>query len=329
MTRHPEFNLERSNRQQSGQDCHDLARDQTAIGHTDMNFSSMFNEHGFGVHKADINVTSRFIRTSGTRLFRIACFLILEFHKRATSIVVAQSPCAVPSQRLPCLPYTSTFRDIEHFVTAIGIGLLEQKEKTEALVKSVKSFQCQLRVLKLSAGTDKEYLGLLRLGDDFPYRIEDSDRLRLYFERNKHPSDDAFTWSAEVLRDEFRYAYSTDRAIVFDRPMVKTDEGHKGDETTPRHVLDLSELRAEEDHKTIYDFCLDRPSTPVLVKVNYSHKPIKQILRPLSLINPHHKKGENTIVPMWNRLLLGQDLRVHERKNIFGDEFEPYKQSKK
>ena len=70
-----------------------------------------------------------------------------------------------------------------------GMSIIQQEENELVWYKLLEAENCQLRVLKTSAGTDKEYLAFLRITADFKHRFSTEDGFVIRFNAELEESE--------------------------------------------------------------------------------------------------------------------------------------------
>jgi hypothetical protein len=211
------------------------------------------------------------------------------------------------------LPYQRSYRSLNHWLTMEGIALVQNDELTRKILANTKAIEVDLRILQTNAGTNKEYICLMRIPDGFPVRLTEDDSFKVAFPVDGKP--DTFDWSAHTMSQVFVFANSTDLTLTLSRPY---DKELGWSEYEPQTVLDISKLeRSDANNEMISRFCMFSPPNKVKVQLVHSDKPLKAVLAALKMMNPNDTKKEPEVtVTKWHSLLLAQDLGIHNQVDL-------------
>lgn len=191
-----------------------------------------------------------------------------------------------------------------------GLSIVQEAEDEVERVERVRELDCEMRVLRASAGQDNQYLALIRLHEEFDYRFATPDRFQVKVGIE--------LWHATIV-EPFIYSSSRDYTVVLSRPTLidGTLSTHHFD-----HVHDLSHPtsgeRGEED--AVFHFCHLGPFNKVKIQPIQSDTTVKAYLAALQILNPEHegeKNFESVHNSRWEEVLLGQNLRTTSTANIY------------
>ena len=118
------------------------------------------------------------------------------------------------------VPFSFTYANSNDCWTAEGMSIIYQEENDIQDAKDAQGRECKLRVLKVTPGGERLYIGLLRLPDGFEYRFSADDAFEVRLGDDK-------PWSASILPRPFPHASSLDYTIALKRPFVDEKEYSK------------------------------------------------------------------------------------------------------
>ncbi|MCJ1413645.1 hypothetical protein MMC19_007767 [Ptychographa xylographoides] len=209
----------------------------------------------------------------------------------------------------PNLPYFRSYRDLPHWITTVGVGVVQDEEQLSKILAEAETFQVELRLLKTSSGTDKTYLCLMRCPQDFPVRMTEHDWFKVLM------PNDGKEWNAHTISEPFLFSNTSDLTITLDRGYNK----ETGYSDLVVDAYDLSQREEENDHGSITNFCYF--GTPIKAKVRLVHsdKPNKAILAAIKCMNPYVTRKPDAIPvnDMWQRIILQHDLQQYSEANVF------------
>lgn len=203
------------------------------------------------------------------------------------------------------LPFCNTYANSDECWTTEGMSIIYREENDLQDIKDSLCRECQLRVMRLEFGADRMYMGLLRLPSNFEYRFSSEDSFIINI--------GAEEWAATILPRPFPYASSIDYTITLNRPFE--DNAWSGLEL--KSVFDLTNS-ADILRQDIESFCFNGKATIVTVRPVLSDVPSKLRLAAIKTLNPAHEGDKNHVHnSRWQRLILGQDLRIDKVYNLF------------
>lgn len=205
------------------------------------------------------------------------------------------------------LPFSLTYANSNDCWTAEGMSIIIQEENDIQDAKDAQGRECKLRVLKVTPGGDRLYIGLLRLPDGFEYRFSADDAFLVDLGDEK-------AWSASILPKPFPFASSLDYTIALKRPL---DDNKEYSKFEIESVFDLSGAVATSP-PDIEEFYFNGNFTKVKVVPVLSDKPYKFRMAAIKTLNPAHQEDKRHVHnPRWETLILGQDLRTKTTCDLF------------
>lgn len=179
-------------------------------------------------------------------------------------------------------------------------------ETQQALVADAQTMTCELRALVTSAGSDKEYVGLLRLPDRFDYRFGSDDHFEVQIGDDK--------WTATILAKPFVFSNTTDVSVALHRPLTNTGWSLTQLEST----FDLRERDRQDGDHDVLQYCLFGPPTMVSVRPIMFDKSDRIKIAAIKILNPAHISKRNyEHNSRFRDIILGQDLRTKSTSVLF------------
>ena len=214
------------------------------------------------------------------------------------------------------VPAQWTYRSTREFFTIVGMSQLLQEEYEQQLCAQSVPFKCELRLLNVKAGFNRQYIGLLRLPDGYEYRLGSDDAVNVTFNVG---TPTAFEWHGDIIEYPYQFASSTDVTILVNRRFDAEKSGWETSESV--ESLDLTSIKKHASDTLVMEYCHNGPFNLVTVTPQRSDKTFKAAIAAVKILNPAHR-GETGYEEYhndkWERILLGQDLRtLGEPVNIF------------
>jgi hypothetical protein len=122
---------------------------------------------------------------------------------------------------LETLDHQRSYQHMEQFATVNGFAVIEDSEDSARRHQEARQSQVEFRLLKVTAGQEKEYFAFARFPNKFATQLGDEDDARVYFGNNPNPNDDDFTWKAQTVPNKFPLQAAEAVAMLLKRPYLR------------------------------------------------------------------------------------------------------------